>query len=239
MHSRVKLIWFSNPKYLSYNVSSAILSVLRNGRNPLVTAKTHDIRSLIVKTHLIFLMYGCVRSPHDQLYNVMHHKLQIYHFSQKKKKKKKKEKKKRKKKTKKKNVKVFNATNLYKPLGTRALDIFVSSVLLHPATLNEPRHDKPTKWVCAQRRLRSAWASAQSDQSLRCPHEETLDPKLPTERTAKTLIRLGGRPGWSESSLGAQSFCWFCHVVAQMQRHNCRRPWQGAQIACGFIILDS
>ena len=31
---------------------------------------------------------------------------------------------------------------------------------------------KPTKWLCAQRRLRSAWASAQSDQSLRCPHEE-------------------------------------------------------------------
>ena len=28
----------------------------------------------------------------------------------------------------------------------------------------------------AQRQLRSAWASAQSDQSLRCPHEETLGP---------------------------------------------------------------
>ena len=27
---------------------------------------------------------------------------------------------------------------------------------------------KPTKWLCAQRRLRSAWASAQSDQSLCC-----------------------------------------------------------------------
>ena len=27
---------------------------------------------------------------------------------------------------------------------------------------------KPTKWVCAQRSLRSAWASTQSDQSLRC-----------------------------------------------------------------------
>ena len=27
---------------------------------------------------------------------------------------------------------------------------------------------KPTKWVCTQRRLRSAWASAQSDQSLPC-----------------------------------------------------------------------
>ena len=30
---------------------------------------------------------------------------------------------------------------------------------------------KPTMWLCAQRRLRSAWASAQSDQSLPCPHE--------------------------------------------------------------------
>ena len=25
-----------------------------------------------------------------------------------------------------------------------------------------------------------------------------------------------GCPGWSESSLGAHSFCWFCHVAAQM-----------------------
>ena len=37
--------------------------------------------------------------------------------------------------------------------------------------------------------------SAQSDQSLLCPHEESLGPWLPTERTAKTLIRLGGCPG--------------------------------------------
>ena len=77
---------------------------------------------------------------------------------------------------------------------------------------------KPTKWVCAQRRLRSAcsWASAQSDQSLRCPHEETLGPLLPTKRTAKTLIRLGGCPGWSESLLGAHAFCWFCHEAAHI-----------------------
>ena len=32
---------------------------------------------------------------------------------------------------------------------------------------------------------------------------------------AKTLIKLDRCPGWSESSLGAQSFCWFCHEVAQ------------------------
>ena len=33
---------------------------------------------------------------------------------------------------------------------------------------------KPTKWLCAQRKLRSAWASTQSDQSLRYPHEKKL-----------------------------------------------------------------
>ena len=75
---------------------------------------------------------------------------------------------------------------------------------------------KTTKWLCAQRKLRSAWASAQSDQSHRCLHEESLCPYLPTEHTAKTLIRLGRCPGWSESSLGAHSFCWFCHVAFQL-----------------------
>ena len=49
---------------------------------------------------------------------------------------------------------------------------------------NPPCTTKPT--TCAQRRLGSAWASTQSDQSLRCPHEESLDPWLPFERTAKT-----------------------------------------------------
>ena len=36
--------------------------------------------------------------------------------------------------------------------------------------------------ICAQRRLRSACASAQADQSLRCPLEETSDPFLSKER---------------------------------------------------------
>ena len=51
-----------------------------------------------------------------------------------------------------------------------------------------------------QQRLRSAWASAQFDQSLPCSPEESLGPKLPTECTPKSLIS----PGWSESSLGTQ-----------------------------------
>ena len=32
--------------------------------------------------------------------------------------------------------------------------------------------------------------TAQSDQSLHCPHEESFGPDLPTERTAKTLISI-------------------------------------------------
>ena len=38
---------------------------------------------------------------------------------------------------------------------------------------------------CAQRRLRSAWTSAESDQSLHCPLEETLGLWVFIEHTAK------------------------------------------------------
>ena len=48
--------------------------------------------------------------------------------------------------------------------------------------------------LCAQRRLLSAWAPTQSDQGLRCPHEEILGSQPPIECTAKTPIRLGGCP---------------------------------------------
>ena len=44
-------------------------------------------------------------------------------------------------------------------------------------------------------------------------------------RTAKTLIRLGGCPGWSESSLGGKSFCWFCHEAAQMVPLLAMQDW--------------
>ena len=71
--------------------------------------------------------------------------------------------------------------------------------------------------MCAQRRLRSAWASAQSDQSLRCPHEESLGPKLPIERTAKNIVR----PviwAYAQADLSLRwahmLCCWFCHEAA-------------------------
>ena len=53
--------------------------------------------------------------------------------------------------------------------------------------------------------LRSAWASAQSDQSLRCALVGWLRTQSVFIRTAKTLIRLGECPGWSESLLGAHA----------------------------------
>ena len=52
--------------------------------------------------------------------------------------------------------------------------------------------------LCAQPRLRSAWTSTQSDQSIRCPHEESLGTWLSLAHTAKTgwmprLIRVFAR----------------------------------------------
>ena len=59
---------------------------------------------------------------------------------------------------------------VYMFVYTCTLDIWVRVYMSRDMT-------KPAKWLCAQRRLRSAWASAQSDQSLRCcPHEEALGP---------------------------------------------------------------
>ena len=95
---------------------------------------------------------------------------------------------------------------------------------------------KQTKWLCVQRRLRSAWASAQSDQSLRCPRVETFRSQLPTGRTAKTLIRLGGCRDWTESSLGAHSFCWFCHVVAHFL--NACHPFRLSECMNAFCFWN-
>ena len=73
-----------------------------------------------------------------------------------------------------------------------------------------PLMTKPTKWHVLPGRLRSAWASAQSDQSLCCPHEESL----PIEHKVKTDAQT------DLSSLGAHPFCWFCHEVA-----HCTTCW--------------
>ena len=68
---------------------------------------------------------------------------------------------------------------------------------------------KPTMWLCTQRRLRSAWAFAQSSQSLCCALIGQLKVQPFFMRTAKTLIRLDG-------CQGSSGRCWFCHEAAHL-----------------------
>ena len=56
---------------------------------------------------------------------------------------------------------------------------------------------KPNKWPLRPAKIQISLSIRQSDQSLRCPNEETVGSQQPIERTTKTLIRLGGCPGWS------------------------------------------
>ena len=71
-------------------------------------------------------------------------------------------------------------------------------------------------WAATWQNQQSDCTPTQSDQSLHC----ALNGQLRTQgffmQTAKILIRLGGCPGWSESSLGAHLVCWFCHVAAYL-----------------------
>ena len=82
---------------------------------------------------------------------------------------------------------------------------------------NEPPHDKTNKMACA--------SSKDSDQpghlhslirvfAVRMKKAWVLSYPLSAQRR---LIRLGGCPGCSASSLGAQSFCWVCQVAQMVQ----------------------
>ena len=78
---------------------------------------------------------------------------------------------------------------------------------------------KPTKWLCPQRRLRSAWASTQSDQYSLCAQWVAKDPSfLHADRLSSW-----DSEDWSDwtDALADPSlrwahmpFCWFCHEVA-------------------------
>ena len=49
----------------------------------------------------------------------------------------------------------------------------------------------------------------------------------------KTLIRLGGHPGWYESSLGAQSFCWFCHEAVHFSK-----KWSNTHLELSSVTIN-
>ena len=91
-----------------------------------------------------------------------------------------------------------NATALY----DNVIAFYLGNDILKPVILSliiEPPHDKTNKMACAPSK---AWPSAQSDQSPLSAWRK-LGSSATRWAQAKTLIRLVGCPGWSESSLDA------------------------------------
>ena len=66
--------------------------------------------------------------------------------------------------------------------------------------------------MCAQRKLKLVCISVQFNQSIYCPHEETLHAWLSEMQPVKILIRLLECAGWSESSLGENARSIFSDV---------------------------
>ena len=113
------------------------------------------------------------------------------------------------------NVQVWNV-RVWNVQVQKHLNVLVNDCRFGISPVNYPDPDHPgpkslgpgtTSYKQGDLNWAASWQNqqngmcAQSDQSLCCPHEESLGPYLPIERTVKTLIRLGGYPGWSESSL--------------------------------------
>ena len=72
---------------------------------------------------------------------------------------------------------------------------------------------KPTKWYVRPAKTQIRPPSLIRVYAVRTKKAMVLSYPLSAQLR---LIRLGGRPGWSESSQGAQSFYWFCREAAQM-----------------------
>ena len=79
--------------------------------------------------------------------------------------------------------------------------------------LFEPRHDKTNKVSVrpAKTQISPGIRPVGSEFAVCMKKPWALKYLLSAQRR---LIRLGGCPGWSEPSLGAQSLWWFCHVAA-------------------------
>ena len=77
-----------------------------------------------------------------------------------------------------------------------------------------PHEKKIKKWLCAQRRLRSAWASTQTVQCLRLHSMGSFKPKLSS--CEQRRLRSVWADAQADLSLrwAHRSFCWFCHDAA-------------------------
>ena len=79
---------------------------------------------------------------------------------------------------------------------------------IYPKYILAPMSENVPSDMSAQGRLKSACASPQMDQSIGYLHEETLNPWLSKMCPVKIQIRVREYAVWSESSLGAQVWCY-------------------------------
>ena len=94
-------------------------------------------------------------------------------------------------------------------------------VLSCAGSFMEPQREKTYLLTFAPNEDNSVCASTQSDQCLRCPHEETLHAWLSKIHQEKIPIRLCGYADWSESSQGAH----VPKVRFLTWRFSCRRRY--------------
>ena len=98
-------------------------------------------------------------------------------------------------------------------------DIYVKMILIHiflGKTMSEPQHEKPNKMTCASSEY-TASASAQSNQNLRCPHNE---------RFRALSAQRGLLSDWADAQADLSlrwahmPFCCFCHSAAQFSSRD-------------------
>ena len=65
----------------------------------------------------------------------------------------------------------------YYKIHKNKMHSYTDTEYIHGQVSNEPAHDKSND-LCAQKRLRSAWASTQSDQSSLCDQQVVKDTKF-------------------------------------------------------------
>ena len=94
---------------------------------------------------------------------------------------------------------------------------------------------KPTKWLCAQQRLRSAWVSAQSDQSLHC----ALNRKLKGQCFFMRQWRLWS--DWADAQTDLSLRWAHSHFVGFVMRRIIYGPSEDRVVcaSCLFILPQS
>ena len=99
--------------------------------------------------------------------------------------------------------------------------------------------------LCAQQRRRSAWTSALSDQSRRCPHEESLGPWLSLECNRSLWSDWADAQADLSLCWTHRSFCWFCHMQAYMGGDDSlctwvlmSLPWTGVKTVTGHVFTS-